>query len=84
MTYRGYLLDHKNAPASNGLIAMWLGINAAETKKVVKDLAAVGLIEQVDLPVFDESLLDDGPDGPDSPDNPPEGGNGQDGVNGPY
>lgn len=80
MTYRGYLLDHKNAPASNGLIAMWLGIDAAETKKIIKDLAAVGLIEQVDLPIFDESCFDDGYDGPD---NPPAGGNDQDRDNGP-
>ena len=51
--YRGYLLDEKNQPATEKKIAQWVGLEPSECRRVLKELADIGLIERVPLPEFD-------------------------------
>jgi len=83
--YRGYLLDERFEPATDSRVAMWLGLEIKEARSILKELAKIGLIERVDLPIFDErenlppdkpgdtgdSGDDDGGDGPDQPSETP-------------
>ena len=58
--YRGYLLDESLKPMTDRRIAMLCGLELSACSNVLKELAAVGLIERVTLPAFDE----DGDDAP--------------------
>lgn len=52
-SYRGYLLDEKLEPATNRKLADLLGVACKEMTAILKQLHAVGLIEQVEFPEFD-------------------------------
>jgi len=53
--YRGYILDEKFAPASDKRISQWMEFELAETRKLLLELASIGLIEKVDIPQWDFS-----------------------------
>lgn len=48
--FRGYLINSNWAPASNKVIATWLGVTTREATKILKQLGDIGLIERVDMP----------------------------------
>ena len=56
--YRGFLLDEKFESANDEKIALWLGLRLAETRNILKNLEAVGLMEKVSMPKFDSSKDD--------------------------
>ena len=51
--YRGFLLDHRFQPAGLGHIAAWIGTDERTAARVLKGLAAVGLMECIPCPRFD-------------------------------
>ena len=51
--YRGYLLGQGYKPADDRLISMWVGLDLAATKKALRQLAEIGLVERMELPAFD-------------------------------
>ena len=53
--YRGYLIDAKNQPLSNGQLGKLLNYKTMEMRKILRRLASVDLLERVDLPKFDLS-----------------------------
>lgn len=53
--YRGYLIDAKNQPLSNGQLGKLLNYTTNEMRKILRRLASVDLLERVDLPEFDLS-----------------------------
>ena len=68
--YRGYLLNEKYEPMTNPQIALLLGIDRKRATEVLKKLAKVNLIEQVDMPDFD-AMKPPPPDDPAA--DPPDG-----------
>ncbi|MBN1392797.1 MAG: hypothetical protein JW947_08355 [Sedimentisphaerales bacterium] len=54
-SYRGCLYDERFEAASDKKIALWLGLKLTETRNVLKNLEAVGLIEKIPLPKVDTS-----------------------------
>ncbi len=53
VTYRGYLLDGGQCPASSKLIGSWVGLDARSANAALKKIQRAGLIELVELPDFD-------------------------------
>jgi len=54
--YRGYLIDAKNQPLSDGQLGKLLNYKTGDMRKILRRLASVDLLERVDLPEFDLSL----------------------------
>ena len=51
--YRGYLLDENFKPASEKKIGLLLKLDYKAARRVLKELAEIGLIERVPVPEFD-------------------------------
>ena len=54
--YRGYLIDAKNQPLTDGQLGKVLNYETKDMKKILRKLASVELLERVDLPEFDLSV----------------------------
>lgn len=61
--YRGYLLDDRLRPASNGWLAALCGLDSRTMQRCLKALASIGLVVQTPLPQWDLSKNKD----PESP-----------------
>ena len=75
--YRGYLLDGMSRPAMVTTIAQWIGLDVAMTKKVLKELESIGLLERVDLPDFEAGGDDKDENATGNGDFPEQGGTGR-------
>jgi len=51
-SFRGYILDQHNQPASDKTIGLWLGVSEKQAEQILSDIAEAGLIELVPLPDF--------------------------------
>lgn len=51
-SFREYILDQSNQPASNKTIGLWLGISEEQAEQILSDIAEAGLIELIPLPDF--------------------------------
>ncbi len=51
--YRGFLLNSNFGPASVREVGRWLGVNEKQASKIIAGLEEVGLLEWLDLPVFE-------------------------------
>ena len=72
--YRGYLLDERFRPATERKISQWLNVDIKLARKILKDLADIGLIERVPVPQFDPTVNDPPEKKPKAKDEPAQPG----------